>query len=112
MARDHRDGVRHHAGQTLRARELRKLVCRRDRRGRAPGALRLNWLRKAAARRLAEVGCSTHEIASITGHKSLEEVERYTRAAEQKTFARAAVTRLEEHQVTRRFPNPVPKPDE
>jgi integrase len=38
-------------------------------------------LRKAAARRLAEAGCTPHEIASITGHKSLAEVERYTREA-------------------------------
>ena len=29
-------------------------------------------LRKAAARRLAEAGCSTHEIAAITGHASLK----------------------------------------
>src|SRR5262249_46315448 len=37
-------------------------------------------LRKAAARRLAEAGCTPHEIAAITGHASLREVERYTRA--------------------------------
>ena len=29
-------------------------------------------LRKAAARRLAEAGCSPHQIASITGHKTLK----------------------------------------
>jgi integrase len=28
-------------------------------------------LRKACARRLAELGCSAHEIAAITGHASL-----------------------------------------
>jgi integrase len=51
-------------------------------------------LRKAAARRLAEAGCSANEIASITGHVSLEEVARYTKAAEQKKLARAAIGRL------------------
>ena len=51
-------------------------------------------LRKAAARRLAEAGCSVNEIASITGHVSLEEVARYTKAAEQKKLARAAMSRL------------------
>lgn len=56
----------------------------------------LHGLRKAAARRLAEAGCSAKEIASITGHKSLDEVERYTRAADQVRLARSAVTRLEE----------------
>lgn len=48
-------------------------------------------LRKAAARRLAEAGCSTNEIASITGHASLSEVQRYTKAADQKRLARAAM---------------------
>ena len=51
-------------------------------------------LRKAAARRLAEAGGSANEIASITGHVSLEEVARYTKAAEQKKLARAAMGRL------------------
>jgi len=41
-------------------------------------------LRKAAARRLAEAGCTEHEIAAITGHASLREVQRYTKAADQK----------------------------
>ena len=51
-------------------------------------------LRKAAGRRLAEAGCSANEIASITGHVTLEEVARYTKAAEQKKLARAAIGRL------------------
>lgn len=51
-------------------------------------------LRKAAARRLAEAGCSANEIAAITGHVTLEEVARYTRAAEQKRLARSAIDRL------------------
>ena len=51
-------------------------------------------LRKAAARRLAEAGCSANEIAAITGHASLEEVARYTKAAEQKKLARSAMDRL------------------
>ncbi|MBF0857632.1 tyrosine-type recombinase/integrase [Gluconobacter sp. LMG 31484] len=51
-------------------------------------------LRKAAARRLAEAGCTTHQIAAITGHRSLSEVARYTRAAEQVELARSAILRL------------------
>ena len=50
-------------------------------------------LRKAAARRLAEAGCTTHEIAAITGHASLREVQRYTKAADQARLARAAMAR-------------------
>ncbi|WP_342023736.1 tyrosine-type recombinase/integrase [Jannaschia faecimaris] len=38
-------------------------------------------LRKARAVALAEGGATTHQIAAWTGHQSLKEVERYTRAA-------------------------------
>ena len=41
-------------------------------------------LRKAAARRLAEIGCSANQIAAITGHASISEVQRYTKAADRK----------------------------
>lgn len=50
-------------------------------------------LRKAAARRLAEAGCTVHEIAAITGHASLNEVQRYTKAADQARLARAAMNK-------------------
>lgn len=54
----------------------------------------LHGLRKAATRRLAEAGCSAHQIQAITGHKSLEEVERYARAASQSQMADAAILKL------------------
>lgn len=50
-------------------------------------------LRKAASRRLAECGCTTHEIASITGHASLKEVERYTKSADRKRLAATAMAK-------------------
>lgn len=50
-------------------------------------------LRKAAARRLAEAGCTVHEIAAITGHKTLGEVQRYTAAADQARLADVAMKR-------------------
>ena len=53
----------------------------------------VHGLRKAAARRLAEAGCSAHEIAAITGHRTLKEVERYTRSAEQARLARQAMAK-------------------
>lgn len=62
-------------------------------------------LRKAAARRLAEAGCSANEIAAITGHASLEEVARYTKAAEQKTLARSAMDLLVRGHAVGEFPN-------
>jgi integrase len=60
-----------------------------------PDACVMHGLRKTAARMLAEVGCSAHQIASVTGHKSLTEIERYTKAADQKRLASAAIHRLE-----------------
>lgn len=52
-------------------------------------------LRKAAATRLAEAGCSSKEIGSITGHTTLAMVELYTRKSDQKRHARAAMNKLE-----------------
>jgi enterobacteria phage integrase len=61
-----------------------------------PARCKPHGLRKAAARRLAEAGCSASEIMAITGHKTLAEVERYTRAAEQERLARQAIKRQSE----------------
>ncbi len=47
-------------------------------------------LRKVQMRRLAEGGASAQRIASISGHKSLRKIERYTDAADQKRFSRGA----------------------
>ena len=57
--------------------------------------LNIHGLRKLAVVRLAEAGCTVHEIAAITGHASLTEIARYTAAADQERLARAAVTRLQ-----------------
>ncbi len=53
-------------------------------------------LRKATARRLAEIGCSALQIASITGHATLKEIERYTKAADRKSMGREAMAKLVE----------------
>jgi integrase len=51
-------------------------------------------LRKAAARRLAEAGATTHEISAITGHASLKEVARYTEAADRRKLAASAMAKV------------------
>lgn len=51
-------------------------------------------LRKATARRLAEIGCGANQIAAITGHATLAEVQRYTKAADRKRMAREAMAKL------------------
>jgi integrase len=51
-------------------------------------------LRKATAARLAERGATPHEIMAVTGHRSLEEVERYTRAAGRAGLADSAMAKF------------------
>jgi integrase len=51
-------------------------------------------LRKAALRRLAEHGSTTKQIQAVSGHRTLTEIERYTRQAEQQRLAKAAIALL------------------
>lgn len=51
----------------------------------------VHGLRKTTAAKLAELGCSPHMIASITGHKSLKEIMLYTDEADQKRMASDAM---------------------
>ena len=50
-------------------------------------------LRKAKMRRLAEDGATEKEIAAWSGHKTLREIERYTKAADQKRLAKAGANK-------------------
>lgn len=54
----------------------------------------IHGLRKAAAARLAEQGCTEFEIMAITGHQTSKEVTRYTKAASQKVRAEAASKKM------------------
>jgi integrase len=56
-----------------------------------PPGLAPHGLRKAAARRLAEAGATAHQIAAVTGHRSLHEVTIYTAAADQVRLAEQAM---------------------
>ncbi|UES39334.1 site-specific integrase [Roseibium aggregatum] len=51
-------------------------------------------LRKACARRLAEVEATAHQIMAVTGHKTLAEVQRYTEAAVREGLADSAMEKL------------------
>jgi integrase len=61
-----------------------------------PARCVLHGLRKAAARRLAEAGATPHQIAAVTGHRSLEEIERYTKMVGQRGLAEAAIRKIGE----------------
>lgn len=52
-------------------------------------------LRHSTGKRLAEAGCSTHEIQAILGHTTLANTEIYTSAASQERLAREAIRKLE-----------------
>lgn len=54
-------------------------------------------LRKTLGRRMAEAGCTPHEIMAVLGHTTLEEAERYTREADRRRGGRQAVIKLEAH---------------
>ena len=58
-----------------------------------PQRCKPHGLRKAACRRLAEAGCSATEIMAISGHATMKELVRYTRAADQARLARNALAK-------------------
>lgn len=59
-----------------------------------PSGISAHGLRKACCRRLAEAGCTASEIAAISGHTSLKEVQRYTVAADQVRMAKSATEKV------------------
>ena len=82
-------------GQSWRPSHISNAVCVALRRIKGfPAGRNMHGLRKLAAALLAEGGCSTHEIAAVTGHKSLAMVELYTASARQEKLAGAAVLRF------------------
>jgi integrase len=58
-----------------------------------PKGLSPHGLRKAICRRLAEAGCTPHEIMAISGHQTLKEVTRYTVAADRAKLAQRAMAK-------------------
>ena len=56
-----------------------------------PPECSFHGLRKAALTRLADANKTIHQIAAVSGHKTLKEIERYTKAADQRRLAREAL---------------------
>lgn len=52
------------------------------------------WL-VVTSTKLADSGATPHEIMAITGHQSLKEVERYTKAVNRRKTADAAMAKLQ-----------------
>lgn len=74
---------------------LTSLMWRAAQAGQIPQGLNVHGLRKLAATLLAEAGCSVHEIAAITGHKTLQMVQHYTKSVDQMRMATSAINRVE-----------------
>lgn len=51
-------------------------------------------LRKGCCKRLADMGCSVTEIAAISGHVTLSEIQRYTAAYDRRKAAGSAIAKL------------------
>lgn len=84
--------------QTPNALTLLSTIPKQRARARAltsPIGFSIAGLRKAAARRLAEGGCSEYEIASITGHASLRKIARYMKAADRVRLEVSAMDEVE-----------------
>ena len=63
-------------------------------------------LRTAYATRLANAGCTPEQIKAITGHKTLSEVARYTKAADQERNAKQALANLLRSESEQACPTP------
>jgi integrase len=59
-----------------------------------PAHCRLHGLKKSGMRRLAEAGGTAHELMAISGHKTLAEVQRYTKDVDRKKLADSAMAKL------------------
>jgi hypothetical protein len=59
-----------------------------------PACCRLHGLKKGGMRRLAEAGGTAHELMAISGHKTLTEVQRYTKDADRKKLADSGMAKL------------------
>lgn len=76
-------------GQGRSAKALGTMI--RDACAKAGVAKSAHGLRKARATALADGGATTHEIAAWTGHDTLSEVERYTKAANRRRAVIGAI---------------------
>lgn len=81
-------------GRPLKRAALSALMRSAIRQAELPPRCVSHGLRKAAMRRLAEHDATAKQIAAVSGHKTLKEIERYTNAADQKKLARAGMDKL------------------
>jgi integrase len=75
-----------------------------------PADCHFHGLRKTALTRLADAGCTIHQLAAVGGHASLKMVEHYTKRADQARLAREAFAKREQEQIGMESVEPEPIP--
>jgi integrase len=81
-------------GRPIPSARLTKLISQAALAAGLPKECTAHGLRKAAMRRLAEQGASSKEMAAVSGHRTLREIERYTARADQGRLSASAIARL------------------
>lgn len=81
-------------GKPLKVRELHDVISDAIDKALLPEDCVLHGLRYSAARCLADAGATAHEIMAVTGHRTLEMVEKYTRQANKVRLADSAMKKL------------------
>jgi enterobacteria phage integrase len=83
-------------GRAIKSQSLSELMAKAVAAAGLPRHCVAHGLRKALMRRLAERGASSKELTSVSGHKSLAQVENYTAKADQRKLSSAAMAKLTE----------------
>jgi integrase len=93
-------------GRPITAGSLGRRVKRAAKLAGLPERCTAHGLRKSGLRLLAELGGSTKQLQSVSGHKSLQQLEGYIQEADQAVLARSAValSGTKKHQ---KVPNPI-----
>jgi integrase len=81
-------------GKPIKKESLSALIKRAAKAAGLPSCCKAHGLRYASIKRLAEHGSTSKEIAAVSGHRSLAEIERYTERANRKNLAKSAIDKL------------------
>jgi integrase len=81
-------------GQPIQRQTLTAMMAKAVKKAGLPSHCVPHGIRKSTMRRLAEGGATSKEIAAISGHQTLKEIERYTDAADQKKLSKSAMATI------------------
>jgi len=81
-------------GKPIQRRTLTRIIRLAVKEAKLPARCVAHGLRKSMMRLLAENGATEKEMGAVSGHKSIVEVQRYTKSADQASLARTALKRI------------------